>query len=466
MSVHLKWGEVHPRTLLADLAPLRSAGAAAYRRELAWREFFADVLAARPDTARDYLRPEFAAMRYDRPGDAFDAWREGRTGFPVVDAGMRQLRATGWMHNRVRMVVASFLVKDLHLEWRHGARHFMRWLVDGDLASNQQNWQWVAGSGTDAAPYFRVFNPTSQGRRFDPDGGYVRRWVPELAEVGDPHDPSPDDRRAVGLPRPDRRPRVRAPRGPRPMGGDPMTDPLLVPRRFCGPPSSGNGGWTAGALAALGEAGAPGPAIAVSLRRPPPLDTPMPVSIRDGATEARHGQDVVALAEAADGDLVVVDPVPAEEARAAEASYAGHAFHPFPTCFVCGTGRGPGDGLRIFPGRVADDRDGAARVAATWTPDESVADRDGRTSLAMAWAALDCVGGWAGDLEERLMVLARMTARVDALPVVGEEHVVVGLHRGTEGRKTWTAATLYDGDGRVVGRAEHTWIAVNPAAFA
>lgn len=202
MSVHLKWGEIHPRTMLADLAPMRSAGAAAYRRELAWRDFFADVLHARPETARDYLRPAFAAMRYDEPGAAYDAWREGRTGFPVVDAGMRQLRATGWMHNRVRMVVASFLVKDLHVEWQHGARHFLHWLVDGDLASNQQNWQWAAGSGADAAPYFRVFNPTSQGRKFDPDGAYVRRWVPELAAVADPHDPSPDDRARVGYPAP------------------------------------------------------------------------------------------------------------------------------------------------------------------------------------------------------------------------------------------------------------------------
>jgi deoxyribodipyrimidine photo-lyase len=192
MSVHLKWGEIHPRTLLADLGSLRSKGASTYRSELAWREFYADVLHRRPETAREYLRPEFARMQYDLPGDDLLAWQEGRTGFPVVDAGMRQLRATGWMHNRVRMVVASFLVKDLHLEWQHGARHFMRWLVDGDLASNQHGWQWVAGCGTDAAPYFRVFNPTSQGERFDPSGDYVRRWVAELADVDTAyiHEPS------------------------------------------------------------------------------------------------------------------------------------------------------------------------------------------------------------------------------------------------------------------------------------
>ena len=205
MSVHLKWGEIHPRTMLADLAPLRSKGALTFKKELAWRDFYADVLFAQPHTARDYLKPEFAQMRYEDPDDRhshLDAWRRGRTGFPIVDAAMRQLRATGWMHNRSRMIVASFLVKDLHLEWQHGARHFMHWLVDGDLASNQHGWQWTAGSGTDASPFFRVFNPTSQGRKFDPDAAYVRRWVPELADVADPHDPSADDRDRVGYPHP------------------------------------------------------------------------------------------------------------------------------------------------------------------------------------------------------------------------------------------------------------------------
>jgi deoxyribodipyrimidine photo-lyase len=205
MSVHLKWGEIHPRTMLADLSRRRSAGVATYRKELAWREFYADVLSARPETARKYLREEYAAMAYDRPERQLTAWQEGRTGFPVVDAGMRQLRATGWMHNRVRMIVASFLVKDLHLEWQHGARHFMRWLVDGDLASNQHGWQWTAGCGTDAAPYFRVFNPISQGRKFDPEGRYVRQWVEELRDpdrAPDPHDPDPDTRALVGYPAP------------------------------------------------------------------------------------------------------------------------------------------------------------------------------------------------------------------------------------------------------------------------
>ena len=139
---------------------------------------------------------------------------------------MRQLRATGWMHNRVRMIAASFLVKDLHVEWQHGARHFMRWLVDGDLASNQHGWQWTAGCGTDAAPYFRVFNPTTQGRKFDPDGRYVRRWVEELRDpdlVADPHDPDADTRELVGYPAPivDHR---RSGRRPWTVGRDPLAD--------------------------------------------------------------------------------------------------------------------------------------------------------------------------------------------------------------------------------------------------
>ena len=183
MSVHLKWGEIHPRTLLADLAVRPSRGAEVFRAELGWREFYADVLWRRPDSAREYLRPRFAALGYDAPGDAFAAWQEGRTGYPIVDAAMRQLRREHWMHNRARMIVASFLVKDLHIEWQHGARHFMASLVDGDLASNQHGWQWTAGSGTDPAPFFRVFNPTTQAKKFDPDGVYVRRYVRELADV-------------------------------------------------------------------------------------------------------------------------------------------------------------------------------------------------------------------------------------------------------------------------------------------
>lgn len=254
---------------------------------------------------------------------------------------------------------------------------------------------------------------------------------------------------------------------------------LLVPRRFCGPASSGNGGWTAGALAGLVDHDSPDrrvdawPAISVALRRPPPLDTPMSVVEVDGSTQASIDGVLVARASLSDTDPVVVEPVPADQARAAMSTYPGLTSHPFPTCFACGTAREAGDGLRIFPGRVAD-QDGATRIAAVWTPDPSnaavdlpsVVDELPRASLATTWAALDCIGGWAGDLTERLMVLAGMTARVETLPVIGEEHVVVGLARGSEGRKTFTASTLYDADGRTVASAEHVWVAVDPADFA
>ncbi len=253
---------------------------------------------------------------------------------------------------------------------------------------------------------------------------------------------------------------------------------LIIPSRFCGPRSSGNGGWTAGALAALVDLDCPDnraaawPPVRVALRRPPPLDTPLHVLVRDGATVAvAVDGEAVAQASVTDTDPEPVEPVPADEARAAMASYPGLTSHPFPTCFACGTDREEGDGLRIFPGQVGD-VDGSTRIAATWTPHPSVGedwhtyvDDVRHASLATTWAALDCVGGWAGDLSERLMVLAGMTARVDTLPVIGEEHVVVGQDRGHEGRKTFTAATLYDRDGRVVASAEHLWIAVDPSAF-
>ena len=186
MSAYLKYGCIHPRTLLADLAEAPGESARRYTDELAWREFYADVLWHRPDSAREYLKPELQAMGYDDGPDAAElvkAWELGRTGFPIVDAGMRQLHAEAYVHNRVRMIVASFLVKDLHQEWTRGARYFLHHLVDGDLASNNHGWQWVAGTGTDASPYYRVFNPTTQGKKFDPDGTYVKRWVPELRDV-------------------------------------------------------------------------------------------------------------------------------------------------------------------------------------------------------------------------------------------------------------------------------------------
>jgi hypothetical protein len=245
---------------------------------------------------------------------------------------------------------------------------------------------------------------------------------------------------------------------------------LVVPARFCGPARSGNGGWTCGALAAHVD-GPHDATLRVSLHQPPPLDTAMEVDRDREATVARLGGEPVARAVPDIDTPVAVGAVSADEARAAEASYRGLESHPFPTCFSCGTGREPGDGLRIFPGRVAD-HDGAARVAATWTPHPSVSedwheyvDDVRHASLPVTWAALDCVGAWAGDFGERLLVLGTMTARVHARPRVGEEHVVVGMDRGREGRKTFTASALYDSTGRLVGQAEHVWIAVDAAAF-
>ena len=202
MSAHLKFGTIHPRTLAADL-DLRRSGPGTYLRELAFRDFYAAVLHHWPDSAWLNWNRNFDVIETDSSSDAkrlFKAWKAGETGFPIVDAGMRQLRETGFMHNRVRMIVASFLVKDLHLPWQWGARWFLEQLVDGDVASNQHGWKWCAGCGTDAAPYFRVFNPTTQGEKFDPAGDYVRRWVPELADVDDAH--LTDGQRPRGYPSP------------------------------------------------------------------------------------------------------------------------------------------------------------------------------------------------------------------------------------------------------------------------
>jgi deoxyribodipyrimidine photo-lyase len=190
LSAQLKYGCLHPRTVLADLAAA-DAPREHVRRftdELAWRDFYADVLWHRPETAHEAFDRRMARLEYDTGKDAdqrFSAWAQGRTGYPIVDAGMRQLLGEAWMHNRVRMITASFLTKDLHVDWWRGARHFLAHLVDGDLASNNHGWQWVAGTGTDASPYHRVFNPVRQGRQYDPDGAYVRRWVPELRTVPD-----------------------------------------------------------------------------------------------------------------------------------------------------------------------------------------------------------------------------------------------------------------------------------------
>ncbi|WP_374534092.1 deoxyribodipyrimidine photo-lyase [Phenylobacterium sp.] len=191
LSPHLRWGEISPWRAVREArhAALRgrisTAQADKFVAEIGWRDFSAHLLAHFPFMATRAFRPEFDAMPWRVDPADFAAWTRGRTGYPLVDAGMRQLWATGWMHNRVRMVAASFLVKHLLIDWRQGEAWFWDTLTDADLASNVQNWQWIAGSGADAAPYFRIFNPTLQGEKFDPAGSYVRRWVPELAAIPD-----------------------------------------------------------------------------------------------------------------------------------------------------------------------------------------------------------------------------------------------------------------------------------------
>jgi deoxyribodipyrimidine photo-lyase len=188
LSPYLHFGCVSARELASRAA---EQGAVAFVRQLCWRDFYGQLLRARPRTQVDDLRPR--GDRWVDDADALAAWKDGRTGYPLVDAGMRQLRVEGWMHNRVRLVTASFLVKDLGIDWREGARHYFDLLLDGDVAQNVGNWQWVAGTGVDTRPN-RVFNPTAQAKRLDPDGEYVRRWVPELADVPDVH--------SAGLPAP------------------------------------------------------------------------------------------------------------------------------------------------------------------------------------------------------------------------------------------------------------------------
>ncbi|MGV9246318.1 cryptochrome/photolyase family protein [Streptomyces sp. NPDC003710] len=191
LSPHLHFGTLSPVELVHRARGAGGPGADAFVRQLAWRDFHRQVLAARPDAATADYRTRHDRWRSERAARAdVEAWREGRTGYPVVDAAMRQLRHEGWMHNRARLLTASFLAKTLYVDWRVGARHFLALLVDGDLASNQMNWQWVAGTGTDTRPG-RVLNPVGQAKRHDPDGAYVRRWVPELAGLDAPlvHEP-------------------------------------------------------------------------------------------------------------------------------------------------------------------------------------------------------------------------------------------------------------------------------------
>jgi len=207
LSPHLHFGEISPRRVWHAVraavggkpAARITGGAEVYLRELGWREFASHLLYHFPHTTDAPLRSDYARFPWADDPVGLRAWQRGRTGFPVVDAGMRQLWGSGWMHNRVRMIVASFLVKDLRVSWLEGARWFWDTLVDADLAANTLGWQWAAGCGADAAPYFRVFNPTSQGTKFDPQGDYVRVWVPELRRlpVGHIHEPAAADTAAL-----------------------------------------------------------------------------------------------------------------------------------------------------------------------------------------------------------------------------------------------------------------------------
>jgi deoxyribodipyrimidine photo-lyase len=192
LSPHLRFGEISPRQVWHAVRALPGGShadltGASFLRELGWREFAKHLLSHEPDLAQRPLRPEFASFPWRDDPAALQAWQQGRTGYPIVDAGMRELWSSGWMHNRVRMITASFLVKHLLVPWQRGEAWFWDTLVDADPANNAMNWQWVAGCGTDAAPYFRIFNPVTQSRRFDPEGAYIRRWVPELAELPDPY---------------------------------------------------------------------------------------------------------------------------------------------------------------------------------------------------------------------------------------------------------------------------------------
>ncbi len=193
LSPHLHFGEISPQTCWhATFAAVAnnnglSAGADKFISEILWREFAMHLLFAVPSLPERAFRPEFEAFPWSPQPGALAAWQRGQTGYPIVDAGMRELWHTGWMHNRVRMIVASFLIKDLHISWQDGEAWFWDTLVDANLANNAAGWQWVAGSGADAAPFFRIFNPITQGLKFDPDGAYVKRWVPELARLPAEH---------------------------------------------------------------------------------------------------------------------------------------------------------------------------------------------------------------------------------------------------------------------------------------
>jgi len=234
---------------------------------------------------------------------------------------------------------------------------------------------------------------------------------------------------------------------------------IRIAARFCGPPSSGNGGYTAGVLAALT---AQAPAVEVTLRRPPPLDVDLATTPTPEGWALHHGDHLVAEATSRDATALpeAVPAVDVATARAAEESYAGLRSHPFSGCFVCGPAREPGDGMLLSPGRID-----AGRTACTWTPDASLGNADGRVAAPYVWAALDCPGGWTGALEDRPMVLGRIAATVSHAVRVGGTYVVVGRLLGTDGRKTVTASTVYDSAGQECARAGHTWIDVDPSRF-
>ena len=205
LSPYLAQGLLSPRQCLAAARSLPGPGSDTWVSELIWREFYRHVLIAWPRVSRGRaFQPQTETVVWRNNSAEFDVWCRGQTGIPIVDAAMRQLLAEGWMHNRLRMVTAQFLTKNLLIDWRWGERYFMEHLIDGDLASNNGGWQWSASTGTDAAPYFRVFNPTSQSRRFDADGHFIRRYVPELAGITDRsiHEPPPSVRTSCGYPVP------------------------------------------------------------------------------------------------------------------------------------------------------------------------------------------------------------------------------------------------------------------------
>lgn len=203
LSGDLRFGTLSPREIAAA-AGETTDGRSGFVRQLAWRDWYAHLLYQHPEMPSAAIKPEYDAIPWRDDDSEIEAWKQGQTGYPIVDAGMRQLLHTGWMHNRVRMIVGSFLVKDLLVDWRIGERWFRHLLVDADVSQNVGNWQWVAGCGTDAAPYFRVFNPWTQSRKFDGDGIYIRRWVPELGgltnkQIHEPAAVAPLDLAAAGV---------------------------------------------------------------------------------------------------------------------------------------------------------------------------------------------------------------------------------------------------------------------------